>query len=203
MNEQSITIPFVGVLDITVRPNGVEETTIREQTIAGMLAYLNKELPQAWMSEDLGDLRPSKVEFTKLIETLPLYAQTAPDAVTFREEHASWSHAWAFPRESFAESEEEQEDDVTALLRELAAIGVQSISQDTGGGCIVAQVELMGGQVLMSSAPDGPELGYYWGIHDYEGDLLIQGSWPGSDAATAAKNIDTMIKTFGKLDAGR
>ncbi|MET9119895.1 hypothetical protein [Streptomyces sp. NPDC004528] len=202
MNEKKLTIPFVGSLEVTVHPNGVDEGRIRDMAIDGMREYLNKDLARAWTTSNAGAQRPIEVTVPKLIETFPLYGWSAPDARKWREERVDWSHAWATPDESDSDESADQVervDDVKELIRELSKHGVTAVYLHTGGGCMVAAIELKGGYFLSSSQPDGPSHGYYWGIDNHEGEALMQGAWPRSDAATAAQKIATLIETLGDI----
>ncbi|MFK0015702.1 hypothetical protein [Streptomyces sp. NPDC091027] len=204
MNEQQLRIPFVGVLEVTVHPNSVDAAIIHDMAIDGMREYLTKDMAHKWVSNPFSGQKPTAVEITDLFETFPLYIGSAPNARAWREKHANWSHAWAsLPKSAVAEeaNEVEDEDDVEALLRELEKLDVTGVYQHTGGGCMVAEIELQGGYFLSSSQPDGKEEGYYWGLQDHEGDLIMQGTWPGTGAAEAAQNIATMIKLLGGTSA--
>lgn len=204
MGSNTLTVPFVGRLEVTVHPNGVDESKIRDAIIDGMREYLSKDMAQKWMSNPLGAQKPTAVEVADLFETFPLYIGAAPNCREWREKHASWSHAWASPVEPEGDDESdqvEQEDDVKSVLRELEKLGVPSDYMHTGGGCMVAWIELQGGYFLSTSQPDGQEAGYYWGIQNHEGETMLQGSWPGSTAAEAARSVATLIKTFGTISA--
>jgi hypothetical protein len=202
MKDKELAIPFVGVLNVTVGLNGVDEDEVRRAAIKGMQEYLSKDMAAIWMSGRHSAKTPSDVTVPTLFETFPHYISSAPSREKWRADHIEFSHGWANFHEStpdVVDDDQPREDDVKALIRELEAHGITAEAFHTGGGCWVAQVEMSAGYFLWSSAPDGYDNGYHWDISNSQQEPAIGGTWPKCDPAKAAQNIATLLTTFGEI----
>jgi hypothetical protein len=201
MKDKKLAIPFVGVLEVTVGLNGVDEDEVRRAAMNGMQEYLSKDMAAIWMSGRHSAKTPTEVAVPTLFETFPHYISSAPSREKWRKDHLTFSHDWANYHESTPDAVEDQprEDDVEALIQKLGEHGVSAERYHTGGGCFVAQVELASGYFLWSSAPDGYDQGYYWDVQNSAQEPTIGGTWPKSDPAKAAQNIASLISLFGEI----
>ncbi|MFF1711285.1 hypothetical protein [Streptomyces sp. NPDC058268] len=202
MEDKKLTIPFVGVLEVTVGLNACDEDEVRDAAINGMQEYLAKDMAAKWMSGLYSAKTPTAVTVPTLFETFPRYVPSAPSCRKWREDHFDFSHAWAQFHESTPDSVDDQverEDDVTALVRELETLDVTADPYHTGGGCMVAQIEMSAGYFLWSSAPDGTDNGYVWEVLNSEQETVFGGTWPKCDAAQAAQNIAALLKLVGEI----